>query len=124
MIMLNGCLSDYDVLHHSLSKVQDTVGVLAPNSLEASVLESFSFSSVSTPCSKNQTHTPYFLTMIHTEPHHCGCVYYVSQYLSCSLMDDVLLLHDSLFVKGRTTMGNQTSSFLSLYFYSLVPPPV
>lgn len=43
-------------LHHSLSKEQDTVGVLAPNSLVASSLApfSFSFSSVSTPCRENK----------------------------------------------------------------------
>lgn len=40
-------------LGHSLAKVHDTVGVLAPNSFVESSLEPFSFSSVSTPCKLN-----------------------------------------------------------------------
>lgn len=54
-------------MHHSLSKKQDTVGVLAPNSLVASSLEPFSFDSVSTPCRVNQSR---YLKALYLFVHH------------------------------------------------------
>lgn len=60
----------YHYMHHSLSKEQETVGVLAPNSLVASALEPLSFTSVSTPCVKEHfTYSCVSFSVTHTDTH-------------------------------------------------------
>lgn len=56
-------MCEYLLSHHSLSKEQDTVGVLAPNIFVASPLEPFS--SVSTPCRENQQ--SFYMFMLPTQ---------------------------------------------------------